>query len=568
MATFGLLPSPPISESRPASTGPDASYFESQKEPVTLQPGYLHPPGPVTGRAFSSSKSIKPQAPKLQSHLSRKASEETIAYEKPPLEPPRASVWHAKSPEKRRTDVTNVHEAHSILIRQCEETLATSSPKEHPRPVDKQTVGSPSSHYSIQISMSSGSPKPQRPRTTTVSSEASWVPTNFSYCETWLQSVPHNRLDRQDHPRESNRRKCQIIEQDPPMPIFNWYPETRTLDEPVRFAVASKPKLVDISRQSSPSMGASIPQFAPPFLGHQPARFPMTPDQRQEEISAFSPDTPLDTPLESFEHRTEFEPDESDCQIEQFANSRDDDTISDPGSLTSDSVSSTVIGDKLESTSDENEATLQPEIRSGSVSPKASPYLRTHSPNHASRPSEDEKLEKQASWDYQWTLDDHEWSLGELEHSVKDFPRHMLRLASPVIVFLRKNDEKTLIRHFRTIFPTVADNLLDCLCAALIARNYLHSLSKLQRRRPSLSSRADSYCVEAVPAKAYSTLGIQLPTASPSRAKERRPGSRTLDLHHHVEKIIDRLLFAISGRSDATLKSAIEVLAQVLETHA
>ena len=164
-------------------------------------------------------------------------------------------------------------------------------------------------------------------------------------------------------------------------------------------------------------------------------------------------------------------------------------------------------------------------------------------------------------------MDDHEWTLGELDHSVKDFPRHMLRLTSPVIVYLRRNDEKVLLRPFRTIFPQVAENLLDGLCAALIARNYLVSLSTLHRRKPSTSTRSDPYTVDAIPAKAYSTLGIQIPTGSPGRMKDRALGARSMDLRRQVEGIIDNLLFAICGRADDTLKSAVEVLAQVLETN-
>lgn len=291
----------------------------------------------------------------------------------------------------------------------------------------------------------------------------------------------------------------------------------------------------------------------------------MTPDQRQEEVSAFSPDTPLGTPVEMSD--SGYGTRESGYSMDSYPDSKDDDTYSDPGSLTSDSVTSTVIGDRPESTLGERDTYPQPEIRSGSVSPKASPLPPSHSPGRTTPTSEEEKHDKQPSWDHQWTIDDHEWTLGELEHSVKDFPRHMLRLTSPVIVFLRKNDEKALLRPFRTIFPTVAENLLDCLCAALIARNYLLSLANLYRRKPSLSSRNDVYALDAVPAKAYSTLGIQLPTASPGRGKDRRLGSRSTELRQDVERIIDNLLFAICGRSDAILKSAIEVLAQVLETN-
>lgn len=53
-----------------------------------------------------------------------------------------------------------------------------------------------------------------RTRNDTFSSEASWVPANLSYCETWLQGVPLSTPDRLDgKTKEMNRRKCQIVQQ-------------------------------------------------------------------------------------------------------------------------------------------------------------------------------------------------------------------------------------------------------------------------------------------------------------------------------------------------------------------
>jgi hypothetical protein len=237
--------------------------------------------------------------------------------------------------------------------------------------------------------------------------------------------------------------------------------------------------------------------------------------------------------------------------------SKDDESYTDPGSLTSDSITSTVVNDRPESAQGERNIYPQPEIRSGSVSPKAS------SPKPASPQSSElyEKKERENLWNHEWTLD-------QLDHSVKDFPRHMLRLTSPVIIHIRKNEEKALLRPFHIIFPEVAENLLDCLCAALIARNYLVTLSSIHRRKPSLSQRSGTYVIDSVPTKAYSTLGIQLPSGSPGRIKDRVLGSRSIELRRELEKIIDNLLFAICGRSDPILKSAVEVLAQVLETTA
>jgi hypothetical protein len=48
-----------------------------------------------------------------------------------------------------------------------------------------------------------------------------------------LQGVPLDPLDKDDNPKEFNRRKFQIIEQDPPMPKLDIIPGARTLEEPV-----------------------------------------------------------------------------------------------------------------------------------------------------------------------------------------------------------------------------------------------------------------------------------------------------------------------------------------------
>jgi hypothetical protein len=54
----------------------------------------------------------------------------------------------------------------------------------------------------------------KRSRTTTVSSAASWVPENLTYCEDWLHRVPLETPERHDgRSREANRRKFQIVQQ-------------------------------------------------------------------------------------------------------------------------------------------------------------------------------------------------------------------------------------------------------------------------------------------------------------------------------------------------------------------
>jgi hypothetical protein len=607
LSAFGLLPSPPISDSRPASSAVESSYFECKSdaksdEDTPTQEVPDEPNGEPVDEPIEEAEQESVQGPVEQlidDTLNEPLEELMKEPEKgPPGEPTlpfemtekihykayRPFGWTRELEERRRTDVTNVHQAHSNLIRQCEEASQDQEKPPTVSPVKKpkaSPVGSPRSVHSAKAVVQGTSPRPQRPRTATVSSEASWVPTNFSYCQTWLQGVPCEvGEDKDQTPKEFNRRKFQIVETDPPMPKLDITPGAKALEEPVvsssmwvdsetrhanirfqRFAVASKPKLVEVTRQSSPSMSQSAPPPMAPPPSLLPDPLPMTPDQRQEEVSAFSPDTPLDMSDSGYGTR------ESGYSMDSYQDSKDDDAYTDPGSLTSDSVTSTVVCERPESAQGERDRSPQPEIRSGSVSPKASTSPGTASSGHTSNISEKED-ERKRILDQEWTLDDHEWTLGELDHSVKDFPRHMLRLTSPVIVYLRRNDEKVLLRPFRTIFPEVAENLLDCLCAALIARNYLVSLSTLHRRKPSVSARHDPFNVDAIPAKAYSTLGIQLPTGSPGRMRDRALGSRSTVLRRQVEGIIDNLMFAICGRADDTLKSAVEVLAQVLETNA
>ncbi|KAJ6114498.1 hypothetical protein N7486_000276 [Penicillium sp. IBT 16267x] len=574
MSAFGLLPSPPISESRAGSTRANTSYFECKEEPKEAD-------------IINEDLQKEPSLPELEESIGLSGELEDSDTERIDYQAYRPPDWneepHKQPPEQRWTEVTSVHEAHSNLIRQCEGNESRNAATSHDGL--SNPIASPPGPTSSHVPGSS--PRPQRPRTATVSSETSWIPSNLAYCETWLKGVPFDPISGKDENiRESNRRKVQIVEQDPPLPMpkIDFIPGMKSLDEPLvsnelsqpvadespviliflqRFAVASKPKnkprLVDIARQSSPM---------PPPPSLLPHPLPMTPDQRQGEVSAFSPDTPLENPLDMSD--SGYGTRESGYSLDSYEDGKDDDAYTDPGSLTSDSVTSTVIGERPGTAQGERDTFPQPEIRSGSVSPEATPQP-DHSPSRRSTKSVNDESEEATPWDdadHEWTLDDHQWTLDQLEHSVKDFPRHMLRLTSPAILHVRKSDDKNFLRPFRTIFPEATESLLDCLCAALIARNYLLSLSTIHRHKPSLLARSDIYGIDAIPTKAYSTLGIKLPSGSSGRTKDRVLGCRSSELCRQVEGIIDNLLFAICGRSDGILKSAIEVLAQVLEVNA
>lgn len=212
---FGLLPSPPISESRPASTGPELSYFDSQSSDEADQ----STDGKDNKHNINDTESEHP-IPTTALEADEKANYK--AYRPPD--------WKHQS----RTDVMNVHEAHSEFVRQCESgNKQDSTALRTERPIS--SLASPESRRSERALVPGSSPRPQRPRTETVSSEASWVPSNFSYCERWLQGVPVDKLNDQDAPAKefNNRRKFQIVENDPPMPKLDIIPGAKALDEPV-----------------------------------------------------------------------------------------------------------------------------------------------------------------------------------------------------------------------------------------------------------------------------------------------------------------------------------------------
>jgi hypothetical protein len=326
------------------------------------------------------------------------------------------------------------------------------------------------------------------------------------------------------------------------------------------FAVASKtkPKLVDISHRSSSATSLSVQIHPPPSW-----RRPSTPEQSSlNEVSAFSPDTPQEIPDSGYvtQHSNHSSEESQDYREEDYADcALDVRGCSEPPMTGGISFPSVMFGEKPPDTRSRPAASSKKPASSSSEGEKRV-QMRTPSPISA-KTVDQETLEKW--WDYEWTLD-------QLEGSIKDFPKSMLQLTSPVIILLRQNHEKALIRPFRKIFPGVPDKLLGYLCAALIARNYLVSMASTHHRRnnsltqpPNNLSRLDS-----VPEKARATLGITLPSASRFQVAERLMGSRSQELRKGLDRILDKLIFTICGRADETLKAAVTVLIQVLESKA
>ncbi|GAD92236.1 hypothetical protein TSTA_101100 [Paecilomyces variotii No. 5] len=535
LETFGLLPSPSLSDSRAMGSSPverAASEFDMKSDessPIIIQNCPIEDKS-CDGRADSA---CEMKEEKLEEQLpeSQAISDVEMVVETPTV------VNHGKS------DIKPDH-----VDDMTDDNLPAVIDHIESPPAESKTDTSPGSV---------GNSK-KRTRSGTFSSEASWVPANLTYCETWLQGVPLSTPDRLDEKaKEMNRRKCQIVQQGR-KPVDLRIDTQIANKEPVRYATLAsktKPKLVDISRRSSSATSYSVPIHMA-----LSARRPSTPEQRPYEISAFSPDTPLEIPDSGYVTQSNRSSEDSrvtkdDDALSDIAETDIMDTFGPDLNTQSPLVSTKPWAVKAPATSSYNHYPRSP---AEDQSPKLSPKLQSPPPISTHRDlSDQESLEKW--WDYEWTLD-------QLELSVKNFPESPLTLTSPVIILLRQNNEKALLRPFRKIFPGIKEPLLGSLCASLIARNYLQSMAGSHRRNSSLSSGTTLSRLDSVPEKARATLGLQFQNGPHGHFSGRLINSRSVEVRKRLDRIIDHLFLKICGRSDETLKTSITVLTQVLET--
>lgn len=272
MSAFGLLPSPPISESRAVSAGANTSYFECKNEPKKAE-------------IINEDLQKEPSLPELEEPVGLSGEVEDSDTERINYKAYRPPDWneerHEQPQEQRWTEVTSVHEAHSNLIRQCKgnESRSTAKSQDGLSSPITSPPGPTSSH------VPGSSPRPQRPRTATISSEASWIPSNLAYCETWLKGVPFDPISGKDENiRESNRRKVQIVESDPPLPMpkIDFIPGMKSLDEPLVsyevsqtatnecpvFLIFCRDLLLQASQKTSHDWSISLVNHLPCHLRH------------------------------------------------------------------------------------------------------------------------------------------------------------------------------------------------------------------------------------------------------------------------------------------------------------
>lgn len=187
---LGILPSPPLSDSRVSKTSPKS------------------PCSPIDGRLVFTDDSEMTDA------YSRTQADKPHDY---PLDP---------TPE-----ATNVPMAHSSFVNQ-----QTNEYHALPAPTDTEYMRSATATRLTAHERGPRHSYTREPRTRagTATSDASWLPSSLSYCETWLQGVPAEAMDTRDHASRdefANRRKFQIVQQSPSPSVESF--DGMSSDEPV-----------------------------------------------------------------------------------------------------------------------------------------------------------------------------------------------------------------------------------------------------------------------------------------------------------------------------------------------
>jgi hypothetical protein len=320
-----------------------------------------------------------------------------------------------------------------------------------------------------------------------------------------------------------------------------------------RLKGAGKPKVVNISRPTSPpTISASMPQ------GLRSADRPNTPARLCQEISVFSPDTPVKHSRKAPRwSATSLRP--APLTPQRGRQEKD---------LTP-RVSSPVychrIGDCLE---------LWP-AKSPDTSPtEVSPYS-TGSPLRTPPPVLSTKIEVGA-WSRCGKL---ESILEAASKAVDTFPDGMLRLDSDAILALRNphSRDDILIDALQRIFPQTASLLLSALAALLLLDSYCTNLKEMsmsfsntpcrhpKRKNGRLAARPTG-CLHDIPTKARETLGIRLPnvTALQDREHALRRRAEIVDVCVGVQS--QKILEAICGRFDEVVWRALKVVVTTLES--
>jgi hypothetical protein len=320
-----------------------------------------------------------------------------------------------------------------------------------------------------------------------------------------------------------------------------------------RLKGAGRPKVVNISRPISLSTTPASMLQGLPSAGR-----PSTPARPCQEISVFSPDTPVKHSRKALRwSATSFRP---APLTPQRSHQEKDSTpqVSSP-------VYGHRIGDCLGLWPTESQDTFSTEVSPYSTrNPMRMPPPVLSTKNEAGAWSRCEKLES---------------ILEATSQAVDTFPDGMLRLDSDAILALRNphSQDDVLIDALQQIFPQAASLLLSALAALLLLDSYFSNLKEMstsfnntpckhpKRKHGRLATRSTS-CLQDIPIKARATLGIHLPNATVLQDHEQalRKRAEIVDVCVGVQG--PKILRDICGRFDEVVWRALKVVVTTLES--
>jgi hypothetical protein len=450
-----------------------------------------------------------------------------------------SSYYDSSEPQTCSRTIENANEASPTRI-------APAVKQRHDARRDVGIVCAPSSFPQYQRC-------PRRDRPRSYSSEANWLAGNMSekvMLEEWLSDLPRSTvpLNNQEDDRDDQHQIVSIKALEHPCIVLMTMQMHAT-----RLKGAGRPKVVNISHPISLSTtSTATPQGLPS------ADRPNTPARPCQEISVFSPDTPVKHGRKALRwSATSLRP----APLTPQRSHQEKDSAPQVSSPVYDHS----IRDCPELWLTESQDTFPIEV----------PPYSTRSPMRTPPPVLSTKIEA-GVWSRCREL---ESILEAASQAVDTFPDGMLRLDSDAILALRNphSQDDILINALQQIFPQTASLLLSALAALLLLDSYFSNLKEMNtsfnntpcrhpnRKHGKLVARSTG-CLQDIPIKARATLGIHLPNATVLQDHERalRKRAEIVDVCVGVQG--QKILRAICGRFDEVVWRALKVVVTTLES--
>jgi hypothetical protein len=463
-------------------------------------------------------------------------------------------VFEVSSPESDRCLAVFTHQNGSQQANTAEQETAPSS---------AVTRTPPTSNMSAVLR------SPKRDRSSSMSSEATWLSKRFAHsdhktCIGQLETMKMN----EKRLAEKSRRCCHLVQGPNDDLPSSWTGERKAVSRPEAllfitiadrfqsYATVIKPgKANDIWVPRSSSINWQSPSRTGPGDATEE---PKTPERKLSEVSAFSP---WESPAErrasvsmNGERQGQLR------KVATFSNLRYSSNEYTPTRKPLFPPPKSSLGPMFSA----------PHIllsTSSSASTLTSEFSHPRSVPQSPRGTHVPDLDQTA-----WTeCDNLAKILDEIEQSIDDYPYRPLQLYSPVILQIRNPQslDELHIDRLRRIFPDAKIQHLSSLAAMLMAQSYLAKFSNIPEP-PSLSkysrlAASSNESLNNMPTKAITTLGIRMANVTSVQERERalRKRAKAVEATLHVN--VQKIMVAICGKYDEIIWRTLKCLVETVE---